>query len=43
MTKEHIYKTAIEVVVEGIEQNPDTSVIAVKNFLLNVLKQNQEA
>ena len=43
MTKEHIYKTAIEVVIEGIEQNPDTSVNAIKKFLLNVLKQYQEA
>lgn len=41
MTKELIYRTAIEVVVDGITENPKVSATAIKNFLQTILEQNK--
>ncbi len=40
MTKESIYKTAIEVVIDGISNNPSVAPEAIKHFLQEVLDQN---
>ncbi len=39
MNKQQVYEAAIEVIIDGIKENPKVSQIAIKEFLQGVLDQ----
>ena len=41
ITKEQVYEAAIEAVIDGVKETPETSAIAIKNFLQTILDQNK--